>query len=199
MRSFLARRTPRPTASAPLASLPALTALTALTLLAACSSVSQPVQDFDEYLAQQEAAKGKWKEAAYSLPTSAPQDADLISFPTLPNAALDYAIDAKSVQVTEDGVVRYIAVIRSKQGARNVSYEGMHCATFESRLYATGRPDGTWAPARNSEWRPIRPYGATAYQGILYRDYLCQDKTPLGSAKDIVQNLRYPTTPTNYR
>ncbi|AJC15019.1 CNP1-like family protein [Pandoraea sputorum] len=191
MRPSIARRAPR---------LATLVSLAALTLIAACSSVSQPVQDFDEYMAQQEAAKGKWKEAEYKMPTAAPQDADLISFSTLPNATLDYAVDAKSIEVTrDDGVVRYIAVIRSKSGARNVSYEGIHCSSFESRLYATGRPDGTWAPARNSEWRPIQPYGSTAYQGILYRDFLCQDKTPYGSAKDIVQNLRYPTTPAAYR
>ncbi|VVE17363.1 hypothetical protein PCO31110_02981 [Pandoraea communis] len=190
MRPFFARRAPRLAALAPLA---------ALALIAGCSSMSQPVQDFDEYLAQQEAAKGKWKEAEYALPTTPPQDADLVSFPTLPNATLDYAIDAKSVQVTDDGVVRYIAVIRSKQGARNVSYEGIHCSSFESRLYATARPDGTWIPARNSEWRPIRPYGSTAYQGILYRDYLCQDKTPAGNAKAIVQGLRFPTTNPTYR
>ena len=191
MRSSFARRAPRLVALAPLA---------ALALIAGCSSMSQqPTQDLDEYLAQQQASKGKWKEAAFAMPTKAPQDADLVSFPTLPNATLDYSIDAKSVQVTNDDVVRYVAVIRSKQGARNVLYEGIHCASFESRLYATGRPDGTWAAARNSEWRPIRPYGATAYQGILYRDYLCRDKTPLGSASEIVQNLRYPKTDPNYR
>lgn len=183
MRLSLARRAPRLTALAPLA---------ALALMTACSSMMQPVQDYDEYVAQQEASKGKWKEAEFALPAKAPQDADLVSFPTLPSATLDYAIDTKSVQVTTDGVVRYVAVIRSKQGARNVSFEGIHCSSFESRLYATGRPDGTWVAARNSEWRPIRPYGATAYQGILFRDYLCRDKAPLGDAKEIVQNLRYP-------
>ncbi|WP_449412000.1 CNP1-like family protein [Pandoraea soli] len=183
MRLSLVRRAPRLTALAPLA---------ALALMTACSGTMQPVQDYDEYVAQQEASKGKWKEAEFTLPAKAPQDADLVSFPTLPSATLDYAIDTKSVQVTADGVVRYVAVIRSKQGARNVSFEGIHCSSFESRLYATGRPDGTWVAARNSEWRPIRPYGATAYQGILFRDYLCRDKGPLGDAKEIVQNLRYP-------
>ncbi|VVD76090.1 CNP1-like family protein [Pandoraea soli] len=183
MRLSLVRRAPRLTALAPLA---------ALALMTACSGTMQPVQDYDEYVAQQEASKGKWKEAEFTLPAKAPQDADLVSFPTLPSATLDYAIDTKSVQVTADGVVRYVAVIRSKQGARNVSFEGIHCSSFESRLYATGRPDGTWVAARNSEWRPIRPYGATAYQGILFRDYLCRDKAPLGDAKEIVQNLRYP-------
>ncbi|BDD92562.1 lipoprotein [Pandoraea sp. NE5] len=183
MRLSLARHAPRLTALAPLA---------ALALMTACSGMMQPVQDYDEYIAQQEASKGKWKEAEFTLPAKAPQDADLVSFPTLPSATLDYAIDTKSVQVTDDGVVRYVAVIRSKQGARNVSFEGIHCSSFESRLYATGRPDGTWVAARNSEWRPIRPYGATAYQGILFRDYLCRDKAPLGDAKEIVQNLRYP-------
>lgn len=183
MRLSLVRRAPRLTALAPLA---------ALALMTACSGTMQPVQDYDEYVAQQEASKGKWKEAEFTLPAKAPQDADLVSFPTLPSATLDYAIDTKSVQVTADGVVRYVAVIRSKQGARNVSFEGIHCSSFESRLYATGRPDGTWVAARNSEWRPIRPYGTTAYQGILFRDYLCRDKAPLGDAKEIVQNLRYP-------
>ncbi|MGC7404965.1 CNP1-like family protein [Pandoraea pneumonica] len=190
MRLSFLRRAPRLAVLAP---------LTALALLAACSSTSQPVQDFDEYLAQQEAEKGKWKEAEFTMPTTAPQDADLVAFPTLPNSSLTYAIDTKSVQVTDDGVVRYVAVITSKEGARNVSFEGMHCSSFETRLYATGRPDGTWAPARNSEWRPIRPYGTTAYQGILYRDYLCRDKTPLGKSKDIVQNLRYPATNPDYK
>lgn len=176
---------------------PRVAALGMLALVAACSSTSQPVQDFDEYLAQQEAAKGKWAESKYELPTAAPQDADLVSYTTTPNATLDYAIDAKSVTVTDDGVVRYTSVIRSRQGARNVTYEGLRCSTFETRLYASAGSDGKWVKARNSEWRDIRPYGPSGYQGILYRDFLCKEKGPYGDPKEIVQNLRYPKADTN--
>lgn len=171
---------------------PRIAALGLLVLVAACSSDKPPVQDFDEFMAQQEAAKSKWTESAFTLPTGAPQDADIAGYSTSPNDTLAYGIDVKSVTVTDDGVVRYVSVIRSKQGARNLTYEGLHCSTFETRLYATGSPDGKWTPARVSEWRPIRPYGPTGYQGVLYRDFLCNDKGPAGNAKAIVQNLRFP-------
>lgn len=130
MRLSLARHAPRLTALAPLA---------ALALMTACSGMMQPVQDYDEYIAQQEASKGKWKEAEFTLPAKAPQDADLVSFPTLPSATLDYAIDTKSVQVTDDGVVRYVAVIRSKQG-RATSRSKAFIARRSSRV-CTQRAD----------------------------------------------------------
>lgn len=158
---------------------------------------ADPSDGLAEYFQQQAQAKA-FNETPVTLPTAAPQDTDLIRYPTSPNAALDYAIDAKSITVTPEGVVRYVSVIRSQQGARNVTYEGLRCETFEYRQYATGRPDGTWVSSRNSAWQPIRPYGPTGYQGILYRDYLCKDKGPLGEPKAILQELLYPkpTDPT---
>ncbi|GAB3627231.1 hypothetical protein PTE30175_04599 [Pandoraea terrae] len=175
--------------------------LVSLCLLAgaaiATHAIASPEDDLTEYLQQQEQAK-KFTESAFTLP-AAPQDADLVSYPTSANATLNYAIDAKSISVTPEGVVRYVSVIRSNQGARNVTFEGVRCETFEYRLYATGRPDGKWAPARVSEWQPIRPYGPTGYQGVLYRDYFCRDKGPLGSPKVIIQGLKYPKALDNIR
>ncbi|AKJ69982.1 hypothetical protein PATSB16_00430 [Pandoraea thiooxydans] len=174
--------------------LPALLWL-GIAMTASCAALAQPSPGpgpgYDEYMAKK-AATDKWKESPYTLP-AAPKDSDLLTY-TVPNGSrdLNYAIDAKSVSVGKDGVVRFTSVIRSTQGARNVTFEGIHCNTFEYRIYAIGQPDGTWSNARGSHWQVINGYGPTAYQSALYNDYFCDNKMVTGSAADIVQNMRYP-------
>lgn len=68
-----------------------------------------------------------------------PQAAGLLRFPTdwTRHAVL---VDERTLAVGEDGVVRYVLVVRSASGSENVSFEGLHCATGERWIYANGRP-----------------------------------------------------------
>lgn len=147
--------------------------------------------DLDAYFAKKEAARKNWQESAYTLPP-APQDSDLATYPVSATTTLTFAVDTKTLTTTPDGLVRFTSVITSPQGARNVTFEGIRCETYEYRIYATGNPDGTWIPSRDTAWHRIRGYSANGYQGALYRDYFCENKLVRGSAKTIAHNLRYP-------
>jgi hypothetical protein len=110
-----------------------------------------------------------WREAEVALPQP-PAEATLRRFFVSAASPNDFFIDEASLSVGEDGVVRYVLVVRAAGGAENVTYEGIRCRTGERRIYAIGRADGEWAPARRSQWEPIvdnaynRPRAALAGQ-----------------------------------
>lgn len=148
------------------------------------------------FVAAQDAGPGSddsgkaWQEAAVQLP-AAPKDADLVIFPTSATARLTFAIDAKSLSVGADGVVRYTLVATSPGGARNVSYEGIRCETFERKLYAFGRDDGSWSRAHNDAWERMRRNERNRAQATLAEDYFCDVSTVAGSAKAMLDRIRY--------
>lgn len=165
--------------------------LTAAALLAASAGAfaqSQFEEDFDD-------KEKPWQEVAVQLP-AAPATENLLPLYVSPTATQSFAIDAKSVTVGSDGVIRYTLVARSPEGATNVSYEGIRCASFERKLYAFGRPDGTWSRSRRDQWEMISAYSANRQHAVLAKDYFCNEKTVAGKAEDIVQRIRYQRTLT---
>jgi hypothetical protein len=82
-----------------------------------------------------------------------------------------YFVDAGSLSVGTDGVVRYILMARSPSGVENVTFEGLRCSG-EYRVYAVGRPgDGGWS-GRPGQWRPV-PKDLRSGQNTLMRRYFC--------------------------
>lgn len=129
-------------------------------------------------------------EIDWQLP-AAPNAADMAPFFQSPLTKQSFAIDTKSVSVDKDGVVRYTIVGTSAGGAKNVSYEGIRCSTFEKKLYALGHADGTWAKARDSDWQEIPTGGMNKQHADLAQNYLCNGTSIAGTAEQIVQNLRF--------
>jgi CNP1-like family len=130
-----------------------------------------------------------WEEAATELP-AAPQPQDLLSFPVGVTNPYSFAIDTKSLKIGTDGVVRYTLVGTSSAGARNVSHEGIRCQTFEKKLYAFGRPDGSWSKSRGNKWERIKRYHAADHHETLALDYFCQNVTIAGTEKDLLDRFR---------
>jgi hypothetical protein len=128
-------------------------------------------------------------EAEWQLPAPATTD-NLLPFYVSPTSGQSFSVDAKSLTVGTDGVVRYTMVSMSSSGAKNISYEGIRCSSYEKRLYAFGHPDGTWARARNSEWGPIAVKGPNLQHATL-KDYLCKDGLTAGNADRILDAIRY--------
>lgn len=149
--------------------------------------------DFDDRLKP-------WQEIALQLPP-APQPDNLISFYVSPTATQDFAIDGPSISVGSDGVVRYTLVATSRHGARNISYEGIRCDTFEKKLYAFGQPDGSWSRSRRDQWQRITPGKANAQHARLAQDYFCDLKAIAGTADAMRSRLQQqrPLTNTLYR
>jgi hypothetical protein len=167
--------------------------IVAVLSLGACSTPSpdqgpKPGEDF-VYLLDRNA---NWVENKVDTLPPMPQTADLLPFDVSATTNLKFAVDAKSVSVGSDGVVRYTAVITSPQGARNVYYEGVRCETYEWRRYAAADENGTqWDRGAANDWRRIENSQLNAYQAALYQDFMCANKIAQGKAQAIVQNIRY--------
>ena len=136
------------------------------------------------------AAADKAEDATPLVLPAAPAKENLLPFYVSPSTTMDFAIDAPSVSVTPDGVVRFTLVITSAEGARNISHEGLRCATAERKLYATGMADGSWSASRNEAWSQIRDVGANRQYAALYKDYFCDFGSVAVNAAAIVKRIR---------
>lgn len=129
-------------------------------------------------------------EIDWQLPAP-PATENMLPFFVSATTRQSFAIDAKSLTVDTDGVVRYTLVGTSSAGAKNISYEGIRCSSFERRLYAVGHADGTWARARSSEWQPIAATGASLQYAELAQNYFCNSGLTAGKADQIINAIRY--------
>ncbi|MCC8393925.1 CNP1-like family protein [Paraburkholderia sp. MMS20-SJTR3] len=167
-------------------------------LLAGCSSAGKPSNNDDSAFVYLLDRKGTWVENKVDTLPTLPTDANLLPFEVSGNTPLHFAIDPKSLSVGDDGVVRYTVVVTSPGGARNVSYQGIRCDTYEWRQYAALNADhDDWDRTVANDFSRIENGALNAYQAALYQDYMCANKIPLGSAKQIVHNIRYKRTQTS--
>lgn len=112
-----------------------------------------------------------WAEIEVQLPAF-PETGNLIPFRVGYHTDTQYLIDGSSLSLGADGVIRYTLLVISASGAKNISYEGLRCATAERRVYAFGRPDKTWSKARGNQWNRLR--GSTNNHYVdLYSNYFC--------------------------
>lgn len=165
--------------------LPKYSSTVCLALLAASSALhaqSQFEQDFDD--------KDKpWQEVAVQLPTT-PKQENLLPFYVSATATQTFAIDSRSLSVGADGVVRYTLVTTSESGARNISYEGIRCASYEHKLYAFGRPDGSWSRSRRDQWEQINSNTANRQHAALFKDYFCTGQSVAGNAEEMIRKIK---------
>jgi hypothetical protein len=130
-----------------------------------------------------------WAEVAAQLPAY-PKAENLLPFTVSSATRNQHFVDAASISVGADQVVRYTVVIEAAGGAKNVSYEGLRCESGERRLYAYGHPDGTWSKARNAGWEDIKFRSLLSYQKALFEDVFCPDGIQVKDSQEAVRNLR---------
>ena len=139
--------------------------------------------DFDDERTQ-------WKEIEAKLPAY-PKTENLLAIDVGSATPHRFFVDAPSVSVGEDGVVRYSLVIKTAGGATNVSFEGIRCEVRQQKYYAIGHPNGTWSRARNPEWRRIEYQEVNRHHGVLYTDILCRGKAPVKNAQEAINAMKY--------
>jgi hypothetical protein len=145
-------------------------------------------KDWDYDLDQE---KKPWEELQTQLPPY-PKPENLLKFDAGANRNNSYFVDAASLSLGEDRVVRYTLVVKSGGGAINVSFEGIRCDAAQLRVYAFGHPDSQWARARNVSWRPIEYREVNGHHHTLFRDYMCtkaRNSEPV-SVKQIIATLK---------
>lgn len=137
--------------------------------------------DFDE--------EKSWVEIEAQLPPY-PKEENLL--PLFVSAATDnkFFVDAASISVSEDGVVRYTLIVKSSAGAVNVSFEGIRCASRERKLYAFGRKEGAWSRARFAKWEPIRYQDRNRQHHVLYDDFFCPNDIIVKDPQQAVDLLK---------
>lgn len=162
----------------------------ALGILAALAAFGAPAQeqwskwdvDFDE-------GKKPWKEIEAKIP-SYPKPENLIPFEAGKAGGHRYFIDARSLSLGEDGVMRFVLVIRAAGGATNVTFEGIRCEMRQRKFYAIGQANGSWTRARNAQWRRIGEQEQSQH-GTLYDEYFCSDKYLPATPQRAIQMLKY--------
>ncbi len=141
-----------------------------LMVLVTLASASR-AQFFEEKQEHYEEEK-PWLESQAPLP-GAPKFDDLVEIEMGNAAPHRYFVDPASLSTSADGVVRYTMVVETRGGARNIGFEGMRCATGEWKIYAFGRPDGTWSQNKHGRWSPVQGRRADSYRRELFNHYFC--------------------------
>lgn len=135
-----------------------------------------------------------WQEGEFVLP-AAPSPEGLVPFYVSATTDNRFFVDVSSLTVGGDGVVRYVLVVLTKQGARNVTFEGMRCTSRERRVYATGRADGSWSTARRNDWIKVSEATTNRQHAALFQDYFCPDGVIVNSVTEVratlLKNGRY--------
>jgi hypothetical protein len=130
------------------------------------------------------------REAAERVPgmPAWPKNENLIEFYVSKNSTFRFYIDAASLSVSPERIVRYTLIARSASGVVNLSYEGMRCAENQYRIYAYGR-DGRWA-VQSSEWREIGTQSMQRWHEELRSSYFCPKRRTIMSAAEGLDALR---------
>jgi hypothetical protein len=136
-----------------------------------------------------DADRQKLTEEEVALP-AAPRRENLVEFDVSAATTNHFFVDASTLSVSNDGVVRYVLVVRTSGGATNTSFEGIRCTSGEYRIYASGRADGSWAKSRSEVWRPIENKPVNRHHAALSHDFFCPDGLPVGNADAARDALR---------
>jgi len=136
----------------------------------------------------------KWKEAESKLPPF-PQEENLVDLHLdYPGSKFSYFLDAESLQLGDDDVIRYTLIVRSTTGASNVMFEGMLCNEKSYKAYGYGTGKGKFQLARNPKWRPIRESGSKPFRYDIWKHYFCFVENDISSRgrKEILRAIKYP-------
>ena len=164
-----------------------------IALLLSCASVTHAAKsawDADGPERSHDDEETPWTEQGAALPEY-PDKNHLINVPVeIAGSSLDMFIDERSLSIGEDGVVRYVLVLRTQSGTENVFFEGIRCATHELRSYAYGTSRSAWQPV-DTVWTPLSGLGVGRYREQLYQYYLCRPAMGTLPRQEMLRRMRY--------
>ena len=164
--------------------------LTGAVLSAACVAWGQTAPDFlPGTMGTPTHSAADWAEVEVP-PPPALRTTDLIAIEVGGGTELRFGVDARSVAVGNDGVVRYVLVASSRSGAVNAVYEGLRCDRGEYRVYARSSGDA-WRPVQ-TEWKSVFEGGEARIARTIAKGGACRGHSPNGKAEQVVRDLRAP-------
>ena len=136
-------------------------------------------------------AQTTWQENE-TQPPAALNRSQLIPFDMSIRTELQFSVDASSVSVGSDRVVRYVLLARSSGGTENILYEGLRCETAEARNYARwNQAEQRWVPSGASKpWRALSGVAASLPAARLAYLAFCDGPTPTEPKERMLSDLR---------
>jgi len=179
-------------------------ALLVLSFLAALPAAAQNTNDprdarttgKSDWELEQE--RREFRDGEVKLP-AAPKAESLVEFFPSSASSFRFFVDADSLSVGADGVVRYTLVARSANGYDNVTYEGLRCTANAVRVYAYADA-GKWSRASSEAWKPIEGKTVQRWHNELRSRYFCPLGLPIMTADEGKRALKaggHPMVPAN--
>lgn len=136
-------------------------------------------------------AQTTWQENEMELPPPLNRS-QLIPFDMNIRTELQFSVDASSVSIGSDRVVRYVLLARSGGGTENILYEGLRCETAEARNYARwNAAEQRWVPSTASTpWRALSGVAASLPAARLAYLALCDGPSPTEPKERLLNDLR---------
>lgn len=131
-----------------------------------------------------------WNESEVPAPPAFSKD-KLIPINMPGYVSVRLGIDPGALAVTPDGVVRYVVVAVNESGSMSAMYEGIRCASAETKTYARFSGNGPWISAQDPQWQDLNGSLPSKHALALARQGVCEGRsTASKSAASIVSRLK---------
>jgi hypothetical protein len=108
--------------------------------------------------------------------------------------SLKIGVDPATVSVGDDGVVRYVVVMRNAAGSVNAAYEGVRCATDEVKTYARSSGAGGWTNVSDPQWKSLTDNMPSRHAHAITRQGACSGLVA-SNLEDTLAALKQKTRP----
>lgn len=131
-------------------------------------------------------------------PPAYPRDSNLVEFKLRGLTANRFSIDTSSLSVGKDRVIRFVLVIRTPSGEKNVRFSGLRCNEREWKDYAFAGDDHNWRVDERAQWKRMQELSYNNYQSTLHKDFFCigggslLGTEPAGDAQKLAKLLKKP-------
>ena len=131
-----------------------------------------------------------WKETEAPSPPTFASD-KLLPLDMPPYVTLKVGIDPDTLQITPDGIVRYVVVIKNASGSVSALYEGLRCSKAEVKTYARHSGSGSWLTVKEPAWRSVYDNLPSKHAVAFARQAACNGGASVaGSVADIVRAMK---------
>lgn len=130
-----------------------------------------------------------WQELEAQLPEY-PKRENFLEYDSGPNISNKYYVDETSIQVGDDGVIRFSLIVESSAGAMNVSFEGIRCKTRERKRYALGQNNGIWLESRVDDWQRMENTSQFHPHRELATHYFCPIRHIVNNKQEAIRALK---------
>ena len=114
---------------------------------------------------------------------------------------LQFGVDASTILVGDDQIVRYVLVAKSDQGAMNVWFEGIHCKAAAVKVLARWNPrNEQWTAVTAGIWNPLSGSSrGTRHALLLAQGGMCDATTPNRPMSKMLRELKTGKTDASNR